>query len=100
MLSKKEREERRMLQDWANHERSATGRQSAEWTLAQMCLAGTATDEQYNSLEKCYASYDGDGFTYVGPSFGPYKITGLNAFLAWNRVTGKQNNAKAVYEGN
>lgn len=87
MLSKKESEQTRILEDWDRYERSEKGKVFAEWTVAQLCLAGTASEEQYNSLERCYASYDGD-FTYVGPGFGPYKITGPNALVAFNRVIG------------
>ncbi|MHC4618353.1 MAG: hypothetical protein ACYTEQ_11440 [Planctomycetota bacterium] len=100
MRSKKEIDETRMAEGWGRYERSAAGQESAELTRAQMCLSGTASDEQYDSLEQCYATYDGD-FTYVGPGFGPYKITGKNALLAWNRVNGLEPpnpKDKPVYE--
>ena len=60
--------------------------ESAEWTMAHRCLNGTATENEYMLLKKCYASYNGD-FVYVGPNFGPFTITGENALKAWNRVT-------------
>ena len=87
MKTKKEVSVIKKGQNWDRYSNSAEGREFADWTLAQRCLDGTATEEEYNSLDKCYASYGGD-FTYVGPSFGPLTITGENALKAWNRVNG------------
>lgn len=87
MKSEKELEPVRAYRSWERYCKSDDGKLAAEWTLAQRCLDGTATEEEYNSLDRCYASYDG-AFTYVGPTFGPLTIKGPNALKAWNRVTG------------
>ena len=56
-------------------------------SLVQRRLNGTATDAEYNSMTKCHSSYGPEGFTYVGPFFGPYTITGPNALVAWSIST-------------
>ena len=88
MKSKKEVSATKKAQSWDSYSNSEKGREFPEWTLAQRCLDGTASEQEYNSLDRCYASYVGDVFTYVGPSFGPLTITGSNALKAWNRVNG------------
>ena len=89
MLSKRERELERAFRNWDRYSRSAEGVESQRFTLAQRCLDGTASDEEYAGLDECYARYDGV-FTYVGPTFGPLEITGAEALVAWNRVTESQ----------
>lgn len=85
MLSTKEVKQIKAWRGWEKHCESESGKMSAEHTRAQRCLDGTATEGEYNSLDKCYASYDGT-FTYVGPGFGPLTIKGPNALKAWNRI--------------
>ena len=86
MKTEKEIKLNKVHNNWNTFSESEAGRQSANWTLVQRCLNGTASEQEYNSLDGCYASYNGD-FTYVGPSFGPLTITGPNALKAWNRVS-------------
>ena len=57
----------------------------SHWTLVNRCLDGSASEAEYCELDGCYCSYDGD-FTYVGPNFGPLKITGPNAKVAYKRA--------------
>jgi len=85
VLSKRDREQVKIWRSWERYEGSEEGRESFRWTRAQRCLDGTATDDEYNSLDRCYASYDG-AFVYVGPRFGPLTITGPTALKAWNRA--------------
>ena len=74
MKSKKELDLVKAHCNWEKFKDSADGRESANWTTVRRCLEGTATEEEYCSLDGDYASYGPDGLTIVGPSRGPLTI--------------------------
>ena len=86
MLSAKEKRLENIANNWRRHSESDSGKEQAKWTTAFRCLDGQASEEEWDSLDMCYASYDGD-FTYVVPGMESLSITGPDALVAWNRVT-------------
>ena len=74
MKSKKEVSATKKAQSWDSYSNSEKGRESANWTTVQRCLDGTATEEEYCSLDRDYASYGHDGLRVVGPGCGPIHI--------------------------
>ncbi len=56
---------------WCN---SDAGRESLKWTAVNRCLDGTATENEYCSLDAIYRKCDANGYIAVGPEFGPIRI--------------------------
>jgi len=86
MLTKREVEQLNIDKNWTRYCRGE-GREDFGWTYAERALNGSLSPEEYDKLDKCYCSYGPDGFKYVGPAFGPVRITDPDkALIAYGRA--------------
>jgi len=87
MLSKQEVEQLNIDRNWTRYCQSEQGLADFGWTYAERALNGALSPEEYDKLDKCYCSYGPDGFKYVGPAFGPVRITDPDkALMVYSRV--------------